>query len=179
MGQMTPAQKKFTDVAVAGRGTGGSFNISLRSPEAGTLFFGMGERVRFHMSVPDKLKELAILLTARYWGAQFEWQAHHRAGAQAGLSEDQIKAIAEGKRPVGMSADEETVYTFITELFRTRQASDATFAAVKTLVGERGVVDLLVTAGYYQMVSMLMNVDRLPVNPGQQAELKYLAKPLP
>jgi 4-carboxymuconolactone decarboxylase len=177
--QMTPEQKKFVEVALAGRGPAGSFNISLHSPESGPILYAWGERVRFHMSVPDKLKELAILLTARYWGAQFEWQAHHRAGVQAGLSEDKIKAIAEGRRPAALSPDEQTVYTFISELFKTRQASDATFAAVKELVGERGMVDLLVTAGYYQIVSMLMNVDRLPVGAGQQAELKYLAKPLP
>lgn len=177
--QMTPEQKKMTDAALAARGTAGSFNISLQSPEAGELFYAMGERVRFHMSVPDKLKELDILLTARYWGAQFEWLAHHRAAAQAGLSEDKIKAIAEGRRPVGMSPDEEAVYDLITELFLTRQVSDAHFATVKSLVGERGIVDLLVTAGYYQMVSMFMNVDRLPLNPGQQAELKYIATPLP
>jgi 4-carboxymuconolactone decarboxylase len=139
----------------------------------------MGERVRFHMSVPDKLKELAILLTARYWAAQFEWLAHRRAGAQAGLSEETIKAIAEGRRPVGMSEDEETVYTFITELFKTRQVDDTTFAAAKSRFGERGVVDLLISAGYYQMVSMFMNVDRLPLNAGQQSELKYLTVPLP
>jgi 4-carboxymuconolactone decarboxylase len=177
--QLTPEQKKFADIAMAGRGTGGSFNVSLHSPDPGELFFAMGERVRFHMSVPDKLKELAILLTARQWGAQYEWIAHHRAGLQAGLSEDKIKAIAEGRRPVGMSPDEETVYAFITELFKTRQVSDTTFEATKKLVGERGVVDLLVTAGYYQMVSMFMNVDRLPPNAGQQAELKYIARPLP
>jgi 4-carboxymuconolactone decarboxylase len=139
----------------------------------------MGERVRFHMSVPDKLKELAILITARYWAAQFEWLAHHRAGAQAGLSEDKIKAIAEGRRPAGMPADEEAVYNFITELFKTRQVSDVTFAAVRNLAGELGVVDLLVTAGYYQAVSMFMNLDRMPVNDDQQAELKYIAQPLP
>jgi 4-carboxymuconolactone decarboxylase len=177
--QMTPEQKKMTDLAVAQRGTGGSFNISVRDPDGGKLFFDMGDRVRFHMSVPDKLKELAILVTARYWGAQYEWLAHRRAAVQAGLSEDKVKAIAEGKRPVGMSADEEAVYNFITELFKTKQASDATFASVKNLAGERGVVDLIVTAGYYQVVSMLMNADRLPVNANQQPELKYLARPLP
>ncbi len=177
--QMTPEQRHFTEIAAAGRGTGGSFGISLRSPEAGEIFFAMGERVRFHMSLPDKLKELAILLTARYWGAQFEWTAHHRAGLQAGLAEDKIKAIAEGRRPAGMSPDEETVYTFIAELFKTRQATDAAFDSVKKLVGERGVVDLLVTAGYYQTVSMFMNVDRMPLNEGQQPELKYIAHPLP
>ena len=177
--QMTPEQKKFLEVALAGRGTAGSFNINLHSPDAGQLFFAMGERVRFHMSVPDKLKELAILITGRYWGAQFEWLAHRRAGIQAGLTEDKVKAIAEGRRPAGMSPDEETVYTFIAELFKTRQVSDATFDAVKKLVGERGMVDLLVSAGYYQMVSMFMNVDRLPPGPGQQAELEYMARPLP
>jgi 4-carboxymuconolactone decarboxylase len=177
--QMTPDQRKMTDIALSQRGTGGSFNISVRDPDGGQLFFDMGDRVRFHMSVPDKLKEIAICLTARYWGAQFEWLAHRRAAAQAGLSEDKIRAIAEGRRPTGMSADEEAVYNFITELFKTKQVSDATFATLKNLVGERGVVDLVVTAGYYQVVSMFMNADRLPVGEGQQPELKYIARPLP
>src|SRR5580658_3342302 len=177
--QMTPEQQKMTDIAVSQRGTGGSFNISVRDPDGGQLFFDMGDRVRFHMSVPDKLKELAIIIAARYWGAQFEWLAHRRAAVQAGLSEDKVKAIAEGRRPAGMSADEEAVYDFITELFETRRVSDDTFAAVRNVAGERGVVDLIVSAGYYQAVSMLMNTDRLPLNANQQPELKYLAKPLP
>jgi 4-carboxymuconolactone decarboxylase len=177
--QMTPEQQRMTEVAVAQRGTGGSFNINVRDPDGGRLLFDMGDRVRFHMSVPDKLKELTILITARYWGAQFEWLAHRRAGVQAGLSEEKIQAIAEGRRPAGMSTDEEVVYNFVTELFKTRHSSDATFAAVKNLTGERGMVDLIVSAGYYQIVSMLMNADRLPVNTGQKPELKYLARPLP
>ena len=177
--QMSPEQKKMTEIAVAQRGTGGTFNISLRDPDGGKIFFDMGDRVRFHMSIPDKLKELAICLTGRYWGAQFEWLAHRRAAVQAGLSEEKVKAIAEGRRPVGMSADEEAVYNFVTELFKTRQVSDATFAALKNIVGERGVVDVIVSAGYYQIVSMFMNTDRLPLGPNQQPELKYIAKPLP
>jgi 4-carboxymuconolactone decarboxylase len=122
---------------------------------------------------------MAIILTARYWGAQFEWLAHRQAAVQAGLSEDKVKTIAEGRRPIGMSADEEAVYNFITELFKTRQVTDATFAAVQNSVGERGVVDLLASAGFYQIVSMFMNVDRLPMANNQKPELKYLANPLP
>jgi len=177
--QMDPAQKKMAETMAAGRGPGGSFNIIVRSPDSGALFYDMGERVRFHMSVPDKLKEIAILLTARYWTAHFEWQAHRRAAAQAGLSEEKIKAIAEGRRPAGMSSDEEAVYNFVTELYKTKNVSDATFGALKNLVGERGVVDIVVTTGYYQVVSMGMNVDRRPLGEGQQPELKYIAKPLP
>src|SRR5437868_436430 len=143
--QMDPAQKKMAETMAAGRGPGGSFNIIVRGPGSGSLFYDMGERIRFHMSVPDKLKELAILLTARYWTAHFEWQAHRRAAAQAGLSEEKIKAIAEGRRPAGMSADEETVYNFVIELYKTKNVSDATFGALKNLTGERGVVDIVAT----------------------------------
>jgi len=177
--QMTPEQKKMTDHALAGRGPVGMFNIAVRSPEAGDLLFSVGDRVRFHMSLPDKLKELTIILTARYWGAQFEWLAHRRAAVEAGFSEDKVKAVAEGRRPAGLTADEQTVYNFITELFQTRQVGDQTFAAAKNLVGERGVVDLIATAGFYQIVSMYMNTDRLPLTANQKPELAYLAKPLP
>jgi molybdate transport system substrate-binding protein len=178
--QMSPEQKTMTDHALAGRGPVGMFNIAVRDPEAGDLLFTMGDRVRFHMSVPDKLKEMTILLTGRYWGAQFEWLAHHPAAVQAGLGEDKVKAIAEGRRPVGMSADEEVVYNFITELFKTKRVSDENFAAVRNLVGERGIVDLLATAGFYQIVSMFMNADRMPLaNATQKPELKYLSTPLP
>jgi 4-carboxymuconolactone decarboxylase len=131
------------------------------------------------MSVPDKLKEMALAITARYWAAQQEWTAHSRAAVQAGLSEEKAQAIAEGRRPTGMSANEEAVYNLLTELFKTKQVSDANFAAAKNLFGERGVVDLLVSSAYYQVVSMFMNVDRLPLAANQQPELKYLAKPLP
>jgi 4-carboxymuconolactone decarboxylase len=177
--EMTPEQKQMTDHALAGRGPVGMFNIAVRNAEAGDLLFTMGDRVRFHMAVPDKLKELAIIITARYWAAQYEWLAHRRAAVQAGLTEDKVQAIAEGRRPVGMSADEEAVYNFITELFKPKQVSDDTFAAAKKSVGERGVVDLLATAGFYQIVSMFMNVDRLPMADNQKPELKYLATPLP
>jgi 4-carboxymuconolactone decarboxylase len=176
--QMSSEQKTMTDHALTGRGPVGMFNIAARSPEAGDLLFTMGDRVRFHMSVPDKLKELTIILTARYWAAQYEWIAHHRAAVQAGFGEDKVKAIAEGKRPAGMSGDEEAVYNFITELFKTRGVRDETFATVKNVVGERGVVDLLITAGYYQIVSMYMSIDRMPVAENDKPELKYIAKPI-
>jgi 4-carboxymuconolactone decarboxylase len=177
--EMTPEQKNMTDIALAARGPGGSFNITLRSPEAGELLYPVGDLVRFHMSPPPKLVEMAIMIMGRFWSTQMEWLAHSRAAVMAGLSEDAAKAIGEGRRPAGLKPDEEAVYNFFSELIKTKQVSDATFAAVKNQVGERGVVDLLVSAAYYQFTCMFMNVDRIPLNANQQPELKYLAKPLP
>jgi 4-carboxymuconolactone decarboxylase len=130
------------------------------------------------MALPEKLEELAIMLTARYWSTQLEWIAHSRSAVKAGLSEEKAKAIAEGKRPDGLSPDEESVYNFITELYKNKGVSDATFAAAKNQVGERGVVDLMLSSGFYQFVSMTMAIDRLPLG-NLQPQLAYLAKPLP
>jgi 4-carboxymuconolactone decarboxylase len=174
--QMAPAQKTMIENLLAGerRGTGGPFNVLLRSPEIGDLAQKLGAGVRFHSSLPPKLNELGIIITARYWTAQFEWNAHKRAALAAGLSPSIVDAIATGKRPASMQPDEEAVYNFGTELLRTKQVSDATFQAATKAVGERGVVDLISVMGYYQLVSMLLNVDRYPLGDGVVPELKLL-----
>src|SRR5207249_2268856 len=173
--EMTPAQKTMMEHLFAGerRGAGGPFNVLLRSPEMGDLAQQFGAAVRFNSSVPPKLNEMAIIITARYWTSQYEWQAHHRAALQAGLSPAIADAIAQGKRPTGM-AKEEAVYNFCSELLNTKQVSDATYKAAKDSVGERGVVDLIGVMGWYHTVSMLLNTDRYPLPEGTQPELKPL-----
>ena len=175
--EMTPAQKTMVEHLLAGPrgGVNGPFNVLLRSPEIGDLGQEFGASTRFKSSLPQKLYELAILVTARYWTAQYEWQAHHRSALQAGLSPAIADAIAEGRRPAAMQKDEEAVYNFVSELLNTKQVSDATFAAAKSAFGERGVVDIIAVTGWYNIVSMMLNVDRYPVLEGTQPELKPLS----
>src|SRR5436190_18079953 len=131
--EMAPAQKTMLEHLFAGerRGAGGPFNVLLRSPEMGDLAQQFGASMRFHSSLPRKLNEMAIIITARHWTAQYEWNAHRAAAAQAGLSEAIIQAIAAGKRPAPMDADETTIYNFATELLTTKQVSDPIFKAAK------------------------------------------------
>ena len=174
--EMTPAQRTMIEHLLAGPrgGTAGPFNVLLRSAEIGDLAQEFGASTRFKSSLPQRLYELAILVTARHWTSQFEWQAHHRSALQAGLSPAIADAIAQGRRPTAMQKDEEAVYSFCTELLNTKQMSDATFAALKDALGERGVVDVIAVTGWYNTVSMLLNVDRYPVAEGTQPELKPL-----
>jgi 4-carboxymuconolactone decarboxylase len=117
---------------------------------------------------------LAIILTARHWTSHYEWQAHRRAAAQAGLAEPIILDIAAGRRPATLDADETVIYNFVTELLTTKQTSDANFAAMKQKFGEKGIVDVIGVIGWHQMVSMLLNVDRYPLGEGNLPELKPL-----
>jgi len=172
--EMTAEQRAMIEHLLSGERTttGGPFNVLLRSPEMGDIAQQLGARVRYHSSLPNRLNEMAILLTARDWTAQYEWYAHKRLALQAGLNPAIVDAIAAGKRPATMATDEQALYDFQTELLKTKQVSDAAFRAAVAAFGERGVVDLLCNIGYYHLVSMVLNVDRYPLPADAKAELK-------
>ena len=174
--EMTPAQKTMMEHLVAGArgGAGGPFNVLLRSPEMGDLAQEFGAATRFRSSLPRKLNEMAIIITARYWTAQYEWNAHRKAAGDNGLNESIIQAIAAGKRPASMDPAETAVYNFSIELLNTKHVSDAVFKAAVDKFGERGVVDLMGVIGWYQFVSSLLNVDRYPLPEGVKPELQAL-----
>jgi 4-carboxymuconolactone decarboxylase len=122
--------------------------------------------VRFESSLPDRLKEFAILVTARYWSAQYEWHAHHAHALKAGLDPRLAAELALGKRPAGMKDEEAAVHDFCRELHEKKTVSDTAYAAVVKHFGERGAVDLIGVIGYYTLVSMILNVDRHPLPDG-------------
>ena len=173
---LTAEQKAMVEHLFAGErgGMNGPFNVTLRSPEMGDRAQKLGAQLRFHSSMPNRLNEMAILMTARFWNAQYEWSAHKKNALTAGLNPSVVEAIATGKRPSSMQPDEEAVYNFGDELLRTREVSDAAFKAAVDKFGERGVVDLTGVMGYYCFVSMMLNIDRYPLPAGEKPELKPL-----
>src|SRR5579862_5054407 len=158
--RMTPDQKRVAAEILAGprKSLRGPFHAWLRSPELADRLQKVGEHLRFNSSVPRRLNELAILITARAWDAQFEWYAHHGMAMDAGLDPAVAADIAEGRRPASMRGDEAVVYDFCTELRATRRVGDATLARALDLLGEQGVIDLIAVNGYYDVVSMTLNV---------------------
>jgi 4-carboxymuconolactone decarboxylase len=176
--EMTPPQRSMIEHLLAGEraGTGGPFNVFLRSPEMGDIAQQLGAHIRFHSSLPRQLNEMAILIVARDWTAHYEWYAHKRLALQAGLKPDIVEAIAAGTRPATLQPDEQALYTFETELIARHEVSDATFKGAVAALGERGVVDLIGLMGYYQVVSMVLNVDRYPLPEGAKPELQPIPR---
>ena len=172
--EMTDAQRESYRAIVSGprAGARGPFNALLRSPELADHAQKLGAYVRFKSSLPAALNELAILVTARYWSAQFEWYAHAQLAEKAGLAVDVISDISRRKRPGKLSKEETAIYNFCNELHEMKHVSDAAFDAVKELFGERGVIDLIGACGYYTMVSMVLNVERHPLPDGKPDPLK-------
>src|ERR1700679_238437 len=153
--EMTPAQRRVADAISSGPrgGLRGPFQAWLRSPELAQRLQKVGEYLRFSSSVPRRLNELAILMTARAWDAQFEWYAHHRLAMEAGLDPAVAGDLAEGRPPNRLQADGALGYEICTDLRATRRVGDTTLAAAQALLGEAGVIDLIAVSGYYDIVS--------------------------
>lgn len=176
--QLTEAQKKAIAEFTAARKTGisGPFVPLLRSPEVMNRARAMGDYLRFNSVLPPRLSEFAILITARKWTQNYEWDAHSQLALRGGLSADIITAIAEGRRPGRMAADEDVLYTFCDELHRNQSISDATYARAVATFGEQGVIDILGISGYYTLLAMVLNTARTPVPEGHLPALAPFPK---
>ena len=167
-----PRSKLATSGASKPGPLGGPFNVWLRSPGIGDRVQQLGEEIRFRSSLPSKLNELAILVTARHWTSQYEWHAHCKLALDAGLAPAIATAIAEGRRPDPMDEDESIVYDFSNALHEQHGVSDELFRRATERFGERGVFDLIAVNGFYCLVSMCLNVDRTPLPDGLPLPLK-------
>ncbi len=171
--KMTETQKKAAEEFAAGRGMKvfGPFVPLLRSPEVMLRAKAMGDYLRFKSVLPPKLNEFVILITARQWTQQYEWHVHYPIALKAGLEPEVARAVSEGRRPQGMSAEEEIVYDFCDELKRTQSVSDATYARALARFGEQGIIDMLGVNGYYTFLAIVMNTTRTALPAGAKPPL--------
>ncbi len=153
----------------------GLFNAWLRSPELADRLQRVGEFLRYNSSLPPRLSEFAILITAREWDAQYEWFAHYPLAIKAGLNPKVAADLLIGKRPAGMKPDEALLYDFSIKMHRNKGVvSDQMFAAVRNIFGEQGLIDLVGINGYYSLAAMTLNAARVGVAPGATLPLPAL-----
>lgn len=150
-------------------GMSGPFNAWLRSPVLGDAAQRVGETVRFESALPPQLRELAILIVAAKWKAQYEWWAHERIARREGLDERVIENVKAETRSDFSNPTEAVVYNFARELLDEHRVSDNLYDEAVELLGEAGVVELVILLGYYTLVSMTLNVFEVPVPAGESA----------
>lgn len=146
----------------------------LRSPEVLQRARAMGDYLRYESALPPHLSEFLILLTAREWTQQYEWQAHYEIALDAGVSLATATAIAEGQRPAQMDPEQAVLYDLFMELNRDHDVSDATYAKALSLLGERGIVDAVGIVGYYTLLAMVMNTAHTGLPAGAEPGLPSL-----
>ncbi len=169
--KQTAEQRKAAEAFRANRKQDvfGPFVPLHRSPEVMLRAMAMGDYLRYRTVFPTRLNEFIILITARHFTQQYEWYVHYPIAIKEGMSRDIADAIADGRRPAGMSADEELIHDFCTELLKNHSVSDATYARAVARWGEQGTIEMVGVVAYYTFQSMVLNTARTPVPPGAPA----------
>ena len=167
--EMNPAQKRVHDQIIAGaRGRfGGPFQLLIRAPEICEHAAKLGEHLRWGTSLSDRLSELAIITTARFWRAQYEWYAHAPLAEKAGVPSAAIEAIRTGGTPLFTAKDEALVHRLCSEIFRTQRLSDDSFNAAIAGLGEQGLVEVIGIIGYYTLIANTLNVFQVGLPEGK------------
>lgn len=169
---MTEAQRAAASELIAGprKGVVGPFIPLLRSPELMSRLQKVGEYLRFDSALAPRITEFATLLVSRSWSQQFEWTMHVPLALRAGVDEETIDALREGRRPQSMPPVHSVVHDFVSELMNTKGVSQATYDATLEALGEHGLIDLVGIVGYFTWMSMVLNVAHTPAHSGDGPE---------
>jgi 4-carboxymuconolactone decarboxylase len=158
--ELSPAQKTWADMIAApprnAKFAGPPYRAYIRNPELAPRLSALSDYLRWNTTLPPRLSEFAILLTARQWTAQYEWFAHYPLALKAGLDPKILGDVAAGRRPENMREDEAAVYDLVTALYRDKKVSDPVYKAAVDRFDERGVMDIIGIIGYYDLVSMTL-----------------------
>ena len=170
--QLKPEDQEYFDQIVGSRGSiRGPYGVLLHSPKLAARVAHTGTYVRFDCDIPNGLKEVVIITTAREIESQYEFAAHARLARESDVSEDTISAIAQGTAPDGLSGDEEILVRYTKELLQNHKISDATFNAVQERFGVQGTVDITVLIGHYLLVGQVLAAFDVELAPGVTPEL--------
>ena len=154
-------QKDAFDAFVSQRGsipTTGPLSIMINAPE----MLVRGEHLRAYLrgdesSLPQNVRELAMLVTAREMDCRFIWNAHATFGRESGLSDALVNNLRDRNPLEGLSPEEAAVVDYGRELFRTRRVGQATFDGALTQFGARGLAELTTLMGYYATLAFNIN----------------------
>ncbi len=117
----------------------------------------MNQYLRNDSSLPKKVQELTILVTARELDCQHIWNAHATSARQAGVPDGVVDNLRDRKELSELAPDEAAVINYGREFFRTHRVSRGAFQSALELFGRQGVVELGLIFGNYSMLAVLIN----------------------
>ena len=167
--ELSARQREVHDSIAGKRGhVRGPYGVWLHSPELCEKVASLSNYLRFDSPLPERLKEFAILVTARYWDAQYSWNAHVGKARAAGTADDVIQSLARGLRPQFDRDDERAFYDLAMEVLEKHFVSDETFERARAIFGNQGTVELIGCVGYFSMLQICLNSAQVDLQPDRE-----------
>jgi AhpD family alkylhydroperoxidase len=120
--------------------------------------------IRHDSRTPRALRELMILRTAQIARSEYEWAHHLRMARKAGVDEARIASLADWRASKGFDPKERAALA-LTEAVMAGNVTDEVHAEVKKHFSDAEYVELSLTAGFYAMVSRMLDAMRVELDP--------------
>lgn len=135
----------------------------LMSPIIGEALQQVGSRIRYSGTLPDRVRELSILLLAGVYRSDFERYAHEPVARALGCTDEELAAAWRGELPATSEGLERTVLETVLSLLDAHDLDETEYANAHGALGDAGLVELIVLVGYYELLATLLTVFRAPV----------------
>ena len=169
----TAGQAVWDEIETSRGGVARNYAALLNNPQAAGSMAHLGGYARYEAPLDPRIKALAVLTAAREAHGHYVWTANQGNAKEAGLSDEILAAIREYRAPAGFDSQDATVVQFVLELLRQHRISDATFEAMRGLVGDSGVIDVLVVSGYYHTLAHCLQALEVDLPEGTATDLTY------
>ena len=166
-------QAVWDEIETSRGGVQRNYAALLNNPQASSNFAHLGGYVRFETPLPPRVKAVAVLTAAREACGHYVWTVNQPAARNAGLTDSEIAAIHEYRSPAGLSGDDAAVSQFVIELLRQHRVADATFEAVRGIIGDAGIVDMLVVVAYYHGLAHSLQALQVELPDGTPDAMTY------
>ena len=140
-----------------GGGLVGPFNSFVHAPNVGSRLLELGNALHARTTLPMRTTELVILTVGAHWRAEFEWWAHARRALESGVPDVVVEAIGAGATPDFEDDADRVIHALARQLVDRGRIEEDTYEAVRGVVGDRGMVELVSLCGYYTLISFLLN----------------------
>jgi 4-carboxymuconolactone decarboxylase len=156
--QLDGAGQKVFDAIAQSRGVvGGPWLALLHSPEMAQRTMQLGAYVRFESSLDQKVLEFTALVAARELECKHEWAAHINHGTKVGIPMETIRLVHQKKGAESFSSEDAQIVSLVREMIHAHRVSEPTFQAIYARFGEKSMVELTATIGYYAMLACTLN----------------------
>ena len=166
-------QEIWDDIETSRGGVARNYAALLNNPDASAAMIGLGTYARYNTPLDPRIKALAVLTAAREACGRYVWTVNQPAAKAAGLSDETIAAIHEYRAPTGFDAKDAAVVQFVLEILRQHRVSDTTFKGLQAMIGDEGVIDILVVSGYYHILAHALQALDVDLPEGTPSALTY------
>jgi hypothetical protein len=141
----------------------GPWNPWLHEPRIGGAIWELTKAMTMEATLPDTVRQIAILVTGAHFDAAYEIYAHIAVAEKDEIDDGTLATLVSGSRPDGLSKEDGVGYDVAYALVNGGVLPEPVYRLAVSTFGQHGANELIYLVGLYSLVSMTLNGFNVPL----------------